>query len=204
MLVLPTQPLGGSVMFSFSNKSCTAWATTATASLMWADSFFPLMSCKPMTPVMNRGTDQPHWALVLFPHVGFGASEHTAMGLGTLQRQWGSCMTFSAGLASFSCKRVMQCEPLTSVLHPHPTAKAISSGDNQPQSPGRLGLGHDSMARALRLLPLHADPGEHSGIQHMLGTTMAWCAPGPLAPAPDKLLSSSRVDASGGCLPSGA
>lgn len=26
------------------------WATTATASLIWADSFFPLMSWRPMRP----------------------------------------------------------------------------------------------------------------------------------------------------------
>lgn len=50
MLVLPTQPRGGSVMFSFSSSSCTAWATTPTASLMCADSFLPLMSCSPMMP----------------------------------------------------------------------------------------------------------------------------------------------------------
>lgn len=50
MLVLPTQPRGGSVMFSFSRSSCTACATTPTASLMWADSFLPLMSCSPMMP----------------------------------------------------------------------------------------------------------------------------------------------------------
>lgn len=50
MLVLPTQPRGGSVMFSFSSSSCTACATTPTASLMCADSFLPLMSCSPMMP----------------------------------------------------------------------------------------------------------------------------------------------------------
>lgn len=50
MLVLPTQPLGGSVMFSFSKSSWIDWATTATASLMWADSFFPLMSWSPIRP----------------------------------------------------------------------------------------------------------------------------------------------------------
>lgn len=50
MLVLPTQPLGGSVIFSFSKSSWMDWATTATASLMWADSFFPLMSWRPIRP----------------------------------------------------------------------------------------------------------------------------------------------------------
>lgn len=50
MLVLPTQPRGGSVMFSFSSSSWTACATTPTASLMCADSFLPLMSCSPMIP----------------------------------------------------------------------------------------------------------------------------------------------------------
>lgn len=50
MLVLPTHPLGGSVMFSFSKSSWMDWATTATASLMWADSFFPLMSWSPIKP----------------------------------------------------------------------------------------------------------------------------------------------------------
>lgn len=81
MLVLPTQPRGGSVMFSFSNRSCTAWATTATASLMWADSFFPLMSCKPMTPAMSREAGQPHWAPLLLLQAGFADSKHTVMGL---------------------------------------------------------------------------------------------------------------------------
>jgi len=51
MLVFPTQPLGGSVMFSFSNSSWMDWATTATASLMCADSFFPLISWRPIRPV---------------------------------------------------------------------------------------------------------------------------------------------------------
>lgn len=60
MLVLPTQPRGGSVIFSFSNKSCTAWATTATASLMWADSFLPLMSCRPITPAAGTGEAGQH------------------------------------------------------------------------------------------------------------------------------------------------
>ena len=50
MLVLPTQPRGGSVMFSFSNSSWRDWATTATASVMWADSFFPLISWSPSRP----------------------------------------------------------------------------------------------------------------------------------------------------------
>lgn len=54
MLVLPTQPRGGSVMFSFSSSSCTACATTPTASLMCADSFLPLMSCSPMMPAGGR------------------------------------------------------------------------------------------------------------------------------------------------------
>lgn len=51
MLVLPTQPRGGSVMFSFSKSSWMDWATTATASLMCADSFLPLMSWRPISPV---------------------------------------------------------------------------------------------------------------------------------------------------------
>lgn len=50
MLVFPTHPRGGSVMFSFSKSSWMDWATTATASLMWADSFFPLMSWRPISP----------------------------------------------------------------------------------------------------------------------------------------------------------
>lgn len=64
MLVLPTQPRGGSVMFSFSRSSCTAWATTPTASLMWADSFLPLMSCSPMMPGASEGLEpvgNPVW-----------------------------------------------------------------------------------------------------------------------------------------------
>lgn len=56
MLVLPTHPLGGSVMFSFSKSSWMDWATTATASLMWADSFFPLMSWSPIKP---ENTEKP-------------------------------------------------------------------------------------------------------------------------------------------------
>lgn len=50
ILVFPTQPRGGSVMFSFSNSSCRDWATTATASAMWADSFLPLISWRPSRP----------------------------------------------------------------------------------------------------------------------------------------------------------
>lgn len=51
MLVFPTQPRGGSVMFSFSNSSCRDCATTATASAMCADSFLPLISWRPSRPV---------------------------------------------------------------------------------------------------------------------------------------------------------
>lgn len=50
MFVLPTQPRGGSVMFSFSKSSWMDCATTATASLICADSFLPLMSWRPSKP----------------------------------------------------------------------------------------------------------------------------------------------------------
>lgn len=86
MLVLPTQPRGGSVMFSFSNKSCTAWATTATASLMWADSFFPLMSCKPITPDASRREEAGqhtwvHGLLQRYSHAqGLETSKHMVTG----------------------------------------------------------------------------------------------------------------------------
>lgn len=62
MLVLPTQPLGGSVMFSFSKSSWIDRATTATASLMCADSFLPLMSWRPISPVCWR----QKWSSELF------------------------------------------------------------------------------------------------------------------------------------------
>lgn len=84
MLVLPTQPRGGSVIFSFSNKSCTAWATTATASLMWADSFFPLMSCKPITPATSReeeaGQQGTLAAPALLPCAGLGGQQARGYG----------------------------------------------------------------------------------------------------------------------------
>lgn len=71
MLVLPTQPRGGSVMFSFSSSSCTACATTPTASLMCADSFLPLMSCNPMMPAgataQHAGLHAPLAACALGP-----------------------------------------------------------------------------------------------------------------------------------------
>lgn len=44
-------------MFSFSSSSWTACATTPTASLMWADSFLPLMSCSPMMPARSRSLE---------------------------------------------------------------------------------------------------------------------------------------------------
>lgn len=62
MLVFPTQPLGGSVMFSFSKSSWMDWATTATASLICADSFLPLMSWRPISPMCWR----QKWSSELF------------------------------------------------------------------------------------------------------------------------------------------
>jgi len=72
------------VIFSFSNRSCTAWATTATASLMWADSFFPLMSCKPITPAASRGEKTCQQgtpvALALLPRAGLGGQQASGYG----------------------------------------------------------------------------------------------------------------------------
>lgn len=193
MLVLPTQPRGGSVMFSFSNRSCTAWATTATASLMWADSFFPLMSCKPMTPATSRGAGQPHWAPLSLLQAGLAVGEHTVMGLRSPRMQWGGCLSSR------------QAQVAAAVLGWHPTAYHSRTGGNKDtepfsqvtfilQGPSQLDVGQGSVAEALRLLPPHAGKAEHCvGPTTHSGPPRHRVSPlipssGPLIPAPSRLL----------------
>lgn len=95
MLVLPTHPLGGSVMFSFSKSSWMDWATTATASLMWADSFFPLMSWRPIRPVTGPTTKQQS---LTWLKKTYRASSFDILSKGQTSAAWSSfiaCLTFS-------------------------------------------------------------------------------------------------------------
>lgn len=178
MLVLPTQPRGGSVIFSFSNKSCTAWATTATASLMWADSFLPLMSCRPITPAAGTGEAGQHCRHHRLLRAQRLGTASTRLRAEDPLDAVGSSLSFRQVQRGWAGSVLLGTAPSTTdTLSSIPTAQASPRVTAKPQ-----GHGFGARQRGQGCVPMQATGAEGRVRDPPFGTTTAPRSPSPRGP----------------------